>query len=279
MKRRDLIKAGMILAGTSALCACNKKPAITNNIKEEEIIPKQTDTYKLSTPIPYCIETIDGLAKLNQKYKKSQFVTLYNNIQRPYITEFNEWLQVGDGSTPSVRSFEEFAKFAKHAMSQGFQICYLLNSPKPYTITDFGKFKDVLYKLLEDLANIGVKNIKVGNTQTATLVNEFNPDFKLSSSTAFEFHDVSQYISLMKAYPNINLFDIAIDENHNFGFLRNLKKLFPNVDIEVMVNEPCIKGCPARSSHVSSVTFSVFNCFIAREKRPYYYAMKSPGIY
>ena len=81
----------------------------------------------------------------------------------------------------------KFIKYAKYAMDRGFEICYLLNSPKPFSEKDFNIFKDDFYRLLDDLYKNNIKHIKVGNTQVATLINEHNPDFKLSASTAFAF--------------------------------------------------------------------------------------------
>ena len=73
-------------------------------------------------------------------------------------------------------------------MEKGFNIRYLFNSPKPFNEKDLASFRPQMYKLLDYLYDLGVKEIKVGNVQTATLVNEYDKKFDLTASTAFEFH-------------------------------------------------------------------------------------------
>ena len=277
MNRRDLLKMGF-LTTVMSLCGC-KKVKTTNLDDKETIIPKQTGTYIFSAPMPFSISTIDALCDLNQKYKKSQIKTLFNNTPMPLSSGFNAWMQVNRGYNFNVKNYNDFAKYVKASIEKGFSVCYLLNAPKAFSEKDYSTFKKDFIWLLGYLKDIGIKDIKVGNTQTATLINEIDNSFNLSASTALEYHSVTQYDNLVEMYPNMDLFDIAIDENQNFHFLRNLRKLFPKIAIEVMVDESCMKGCPARIPHISELTFCRFDCQKIKQDDPLLYAFKYSRVY
>ena len=280
MKRRDLLKTGLLgAAGVALLSGCSKDEEATAS-KELEIIPKQTDTYKFSVPLPFNYEVIDKISSFNEKFKKSQVKTFYNSMPLPLSKNFNRWVQIDRGENPNVKTREDFAKFVKYAQDKGYHFCYLMNSPKALSEKDYKALEKEFYSLLDFLYDIGVSEIKVANTQVATFINNYNKPFKLSSSTAAEYHNVSQYKHLINNYPNIELIDIAIDENQNFKYLNNLRKSFPDKTIELMVNEFCLKGCPARISHASELLFKQFDCHrIAREVGTMYAFLKTSAIY
>ena len=278
MKRRDLLKTGLSLASLAALSGCSAKSSIT--LKDtDEIIPKQTGTYIFSCPMPFDFKVIDELVEINKRYKKSQIKTLFNNTPMPLSKKFNAWMQVNRGYNFNVNSYDDYAKYVRYAISKGFDICYLLNAPKPFTKEDYDTFKNEFKWLLGFIKDTGIKDIKIGNTQTASLINEIDPSFTLSASTALEYHSLAQYKNLIEIYPNIKLIDVAIDENHNFHFLENLKKLLPDIDIEVMVDESCMKGCPARISHISELSFCRFDCYKIKTENPIFYAFKYGRVY
>ncbi|MBR2068391.1 MAG: hypothetical protein IJ877_01385 [Candidatus Gastranaerophilales bacterium] len=258
MKRRELIQAGLLATGAVAFAACNKTQ-VSND--EFTITPKQTAQYEFSTPMPFNHKSIDDLSEINSKIKKSQITTVYNNTPLPLGSRFNQWIQVNRGENYNIKSYEDFAQYVKYSIGNGFKFVYLMNSPKPFSENDFNTFKDEFKYLLDFLYQIGVRDIKVGNTQVATLINDITQNsFNLSASTAFEYHNNSQYSYLFKNYPNFDLIDVSNDENHNFKFLKALANAFPDKKLELMVNECCIKGCPARISHISELNFCAFNC-------------------
>ena len=276
MKRRDLLK---LIALSPALATGCNKTALVPSDTEEDIVPKQTSLYKFSTVLPYDFSVIDRISELNKKYKKSQIVTLYNNIPLPASLKFNGWIQIDRGKNQKVKNFEDYGKYAKYAMDKGFKVRYLFNSPKPYNDADLASFKSYALDLLDYLKSIGINEIKVGSTQTASLINENRPGFDLTVSTAIEFHTVAQYKNLLELYPNIKLIDVSVDENHNFPFLRNLKKMFPDVDIELVLNDICNKGCPGKISHHGSTEFCMFDCWKIKRSNPMVYAFKTGVVY
>ena len=264
MKKRDFIKTGLISLGAStiALTGCNNKE---NNIKttqdNDAIIPKQTGTYEFSCPLPFDYKTIDDISALNSKLKKSKVVTLFNSVPLPLVDNFNSFIQVNRNSNPDIKTFNDFGKYVKYAQNNGFQFTYLMNSPKVFSKEDFLSFKDEFLYLIDYLKKIGVKNIKVGNTQVCSLLQEYAPnEFTLSASTCFEYHNISQYRHLFGKYANFNIADMSVDENKNFQLLKSMRKTFPNIKVELMINEACIKGCPARVAHLDGDLDFQFKC-------------------
>lgn len=276
MKRRDLIKAGLVVAGAAALGACSKQESAEENI---DLIPKQTGTYEFSVPMPLDYKVIDSLAALNKKYKKSQVVTLYNNVPFPLTEKWDLWFQINRGENPNIRSYQDFFKYARYAQDKGFKICYLMNSSKVFSEKNFNSIKSEFYKILNLLQKNHIDEIKFANTQVATLINESKYKFKLSSSTAAEYNSVEQYQNLAKNFDNVKFADVAIDQAQNFGFLRNLRKALPDMKLELMINEYCLKGCPSRISHVTERYLYTFNCHRLANEDEAYFLIKSSAIY
>ena len=50
-------------------------------------------------------------------------------------------------------------------------------------------------------------------------------------------------------FKNIKEFVPSYNLNKNFYYIKNIKKKFPNIEIEIMVNEGCISFCPMRNEH------------------------------
>ncbi len=281
MKRRDLIKSGVIAVSAAAvgIAGYKKIEDYNSSSKKMSISPKQTDVYKICTPLPFRFELIDEIENLNSELKKSQIKILYNNFPYPLSSEFNWQFAAVRGRNYNINSFDDFARYVKYAQDKGFNFVYLLNSPKPFSEDDFNKYKKNLFVLLENLQSIGCREIKIANTQLMQIISKEKMGFKLSASTSFEYHNVSQYVNLINTYSSIKSINTAIDDNRNFIFLKNLKRLFPEIDIEVMVNEKCMHGCPARISHCASF-FEAFPCMTLAEKTgKLKYFLKSNVVY
>lgn len=270
ISRRDFIKTGILALGAGAVmlsgCSNNddskkEEPILTKNEDAINIVPKKTGLYEFSMPLPFDFKMIDQIAEINSKIKKSKIINMYNNTPMPLADRFNQWIQVNRGTNENIKTYNDFKKYVKHAFDNGFEFTYLLNSPKPFSEKDYLTFKDDFLYLIDFLKKANIKNLKVGNTQVASLLYEIAPnDFNLHASTVFEYHNISQYNNLFNNYPDFKLIDIAQDENQNFKFLQSLRKKHPKIKLEIMVNEICIKGCPARISHCSEASFCSFQC-------------------
>ena len=234
-----------------------------------DIIPKQTDVYKLSAPMLFNFDAIDSYVEYNKKYKKSQVKVLFQAIPWPLAKKFNEWFMPNrfGVQNPSIKTYADFDKYAQYAMERGFEIIYLLNSPKAFNDIDLEAFREDFYELLDNLWASGIRRLKFGNTQVAQLINEYNPNFQLSLAVTIEYEAIAQFRSLLKYFPNINHVCVPKDLNQNFHLLANLKKEFPDVEFELMVNEACPKWCPSRLS-CSASSYSdhyKIGCRIARQ--------------
>ncbi len=264
MKRRDLLKTGLAMAGAStiALTGCSKKETLSS--ENIDIIPKQTSRYEFSCPLPFNYKTIDEMAEFNSTIKKSKIAILHNNIPKPLVDRYNGFIHIiRGGENKSIKSLDDFGKYVKHAISNGFQFVYLMNSTKSFSELDFLAFKDNFLRLLEFLNKVGCRDIKVGCSQIADALEEYAPkEFNWQVSTCYELHNITQYENLFKIYPKFNFMDIAHDETQNFDLLRNLRKMFPDKKIEIMINEGCPKGCPQRITRACKK-----NCKIYLDKR------------
>ncbi len=248
MKRRDLLKTGIAAIGAStiALSGCSE-----NKSSDIDIFSKRLSQYEFSVPLPFDYKTIDEMTELNSTIKKLQIKTLYNNLPVPAVNIIDGKLhEIRGESDGSIKTYEDFGKYVKYAQDKGFEFTYLMNSPHIIHKDEFSIFKDDFLNLLEYLHKIGVKNIKVGNNQTASLIKEFAPnEFNFQVSACYDLHNISQYKNLFDMFPDFNLIDIGHDEIHNFGLYKSLKEQFPDKKIEVLVNDRCVKGCAALASN------------------------------
>ena len=211
MKRRDLIKTGLLGLGAGALISgCDKenKEEISQN-DELKITPKQTATYEFSCTLPFNYKTIDEIAELNKTLTKSKVTSFYNNAPN---WNHNNWISISRAKNDFIKTYDDFFKYVDYAHSKGFEVTYLMNSPKPFSKNDYNTFKDDLFKLLAMLIEHNVKDIKVGNIQILSLIltspltyNKFN----FHTSTGFEFNLVSQYEHFSDIISNLTLIDIT----------------------------------------------------------------------
>ena len=232
---------------------CNKEAAEeTANNSELKIIPKQTGIYEFSCPLPFNYKTIDEIAELNTTLKKSKVTSFYNNAPN---WNHNNWVSISRAKNDFIKTYDDFFKYVDYAHEKGFDVTYLMNSPKPFSEKDLNTFKDEFNRLLDLLIKHDVKDIKAAHCMTANLISEYTKDkFNFHASTAFEFNLVKQYEYLKDVVSNLTLIDITNGENQNFRLLKSLKDKFPKIKLELMVNESCLKGCPGRISCIADST-------------------------
>ena len=104
-------------------------------------------------------------------------------------------------------------------------------------------------KLLTKLQNVGCNKLRISNTQLLGYLKKHYPYFKLYASTSFEYCQLKQYNIFFEMFPEIVEIVPSFDCNKNFKLIKNLKNSHPNIDIELMVNEGCLSGCPLRTHH------------------------------
>lgn len=205
--------------------------------------------YNFSLPLPFNTDFIDKLELLNQKYSKSKITSLYNGL--PCNASDLSGFEQSRSTCDDVKSFEDLSKYILYAQDKGFKFVYLLNSPHSFDANDENlnlKLKN-LSVLLEKLYETGCDSVRITNTQLIAYVNKNFPEFKIHCSTSQEYTQLKQYQNLFFLFNNIKEVIPSWDLNKNFKFLTNFKKQFPNIVIELMINEGCVAGCPLRTHH------------------------------
>lgn len=237
--------------------------------------------YEFSAPMPFSIEHIDRLIEINSKLKKSQITSLYFAMPAncSAITGF-ELLRT---EYKENTNFEYWADKIIYAKEKGFDFIYLLNNPRSTVEPDkvLNLLLGRLDKLINNLRKINCNKIRVGSVQLIDYILKTYPDMEIYASTTLEFDKIQQFQTFYSMYPTVKEIVPSFEANKNFKLLKNLKKQFPNVTIELMVNEGCIVGCPNRIQHcISRPFFSVFSLFSQRSEcfTPMFFTQKCSNL-
>lgn len=198
-------------------------------------------------PMPFDRERIDSLLAVNKELTKSRIDAMYNGIStRSANLGFFQQERVEDSSASSL---ETLFPYVERVFENGVKFIFLLNGTKIPTDEEFSRSQESLYNAVKKLVDFGITDFRVANTLTAEFLSRNFDGINLRASTSFEFQTVRQYIHLVEAYPKFSDVVPSYEHNHNFRLLEAIKKALPDVDIELMVNEGCISGCPFRNSH------------------------------
>lgn len=212
--------------------------------------------YYFTVPMPSEKEHIDELVKINDSVNKSKITGLYFALpsNSPDRSGFEQLRTICEkGAIP----FHYWEEIINYSIDKGFDFVYLLNTPKSFLAES--KSLDIQLKkldtLLSKLKKIGCNKLRVSNSQLINyLIKNYN-DFDIYASTSFEYTSMKQYENFLSIFPQIKELVPSYDVNKNFLLLENLQKKFPNINIELMVNEGCLSGCPLRTHHNISIPY------------------------
>ena len=211
--------------------------------------------YEFSVPMPENTDDIKSLFEINNKVEKSCIKSLYYALNCACID--NTGFEQLRTKNNSIEGLDKYLKLIEYTKELGFDFIYLLISPKPilyeskYTKYQFEK----LDRLINKLKAIGCNKYRVGNVHLIDYLQQNYPDLELYASTSFEYQTIKQYSTFLELYPCIKEIVPAVDLNKNFKFLKNFRKMFPDVTIELMVNEGCLYSCPLRYQHNTSLPY------------------------
>ena len=184
--------------------------------------------------MPFYKEHIYILISLNKEVKKSIIKSFYFSLPKnsPDLTGFEQGRFYFNFET----DFEYWKPLIEYSLNNGFEFIYLLNSPKIYNPENdnFKKQLEKLDRLINNLKSTGCNKVRICNPQLMEFINQ-------------EYPGVEMYKNIKEFVPSWNL-------NKNFSFLKNIKKRFPYIKIELMVNEGCVPACPLRTSHNIFIT-------------------------
>ena len=210
--------------------------------------------YEFSTPMPYYKEHIDKLFEINNKVEKSFINTFYFSLPVNSIDYVG--FEQGRFLWNYKTDFEYWKPLIEYSLNKGVDFIYLLNSPKIYNpaFDNLDLILEKLDKLINDLKILGSNKYRVCNPQLIAYLTKYYPDTEIYLSTSSELKSIKEYENMFQMFKNIKEFVPSWDLNKNIRFLKNIRKRFPDIKLELMVNEGCIPNCPIRTSHNIYIT-------------------------
>ena len=211
--------------------------------------------YHFTVPMPFEKEHTDKLLLINEQIEKSKISGVYFSLPANCIDSSGFEQLRTFYSIPT--DFNYWRKHIEYSLEKGFDFVYLLNSPKGFFSESkiLDKQFERLHKLLENLRKAGCNKVRVSNVQLLNYIAKNYPDFKIYTSTSFEYTQIKQYDTFLKMFSQIAGMVPSYIVNRNFTLLKNLKQLYNGIEIELMVNEGCLSGCPLRYQHNISLPY------------------------
>lgn len=202
-----------------------------------------------STPLYTSIKEIDEIIELNSRLTKSQVKTFYWAL--PYNAVDRTSLEQARSFDPKINSFADAEKYIEYSLEKGFNFIYLLNSIQGMAHEDdeFKKQQDAVDKLLNNLRKLNTFKLRITDFRLLSYIKKNYPDFEIYLSTSTEYTKIAQFQNLLKIFPDLKEVIPSYEMNRDFHFLKNLKKVMGNINIELIVNEGCMTGCPFRIQH------------------------------
>ena len=205
--------------------------------------------YKFSAPMPYTKEDIQKLLDINNQIEKSKITNLYFGLPShcSMFTGFEQARNINSDKT----DFNFWENLMRYSLDKGFELIYLLNNPKPLDLAN-PKFSEQIEKLkllLTKLEEIGVTKIRAAAPQLLSYLGKYYSHFDIYASTSLDYKTLAEYQNFIMVHPEVKQIVPSHDVNKNFKLLKNIQKDYPDIEIEIMVNEGCWKGCPHRSLH------------------------------
>ena len=205
--------------------------------------------YCFSVPMPYTIEDINKILDINKETEKSKITSLYAGL--PSTCEFYTGFEQSRNLMLQNSEWNYWKSLMEYTLSKNIDFIYLLNSPRPLDIENpfFVKQLEKLELLLNELRKIGVKNLRVGSVQLMSYISNHYKNFTILASTSLDYKTIWEYQNFLYFHPEVKQIIPGHDINKNFKLLKILRKKYPNIEMELMVNEACLQGCPHRTFH------------------------------
>lgn len=111
----------------------------------------------------------------------------------------------------------------------------------------------VLFDYIEKITEYWLTSISVTNMLYMTLLKKKFPDIRYFSSVNCRLKTVEQAIFFQKLW--IDVLTIDRDINRDINLIKKIEKR-TGLEIQLMLNEPCIKNCPFRNTHFETVAYN-----------------------
>ncbi len=202
--------------------------------------------------MPYGKKFIDNIIEINNNIKKSKITSMFFSL--PYTCDLYTGFEQSRNLYINMERFDDWAPIISYAIEKGFEIVYLLNSSSAFSVINknYDKELERLDKLVNRLGDLGCSTFRVSTPFMAYFMSRNYPKIKLYASTSFDYKSINEFVNFFKMYPKVSQIVPSHNINKNFKLLKNLLKLLPNVEFELMVNEGCLFGCPNRMWHSSN---------------------------
>ena len=156
---------------------------------------------------------------------------------------------VGHGRGEDVPQRElPVSEYVKVAHDQGIQFAFLWNSPAQHEGESTEEFWEDLRRETDELVDAGVDAIVAAKPNVLHFLRSWYPDLHLSSSVNSKIDSVERARQLVDYF---NIGTIITDHRNprNFQLVRELRASFPDREIEVLVNESCLRDCVLQGFH------------------------------
>ena len=205
--------------------------------------------YEFSAPMPNTKDDINRLLDINKEVKESKITSLYNTL--PSNCELFTGFEQARNFAFEYSGWEYWKQLIAYTLESNCEFIYLLNNPRPLAVenSDFLKQLEKLDILLNELKKLGVKKLRIASAQLSSYIGEHYKNFEILASTSLEYKTICEYQNLIYFHKEVKQIVPSSDINKNFKLLTVLKKSYPNIQFELMVNEGCLKGCPNRILH------------------------------
>lgn len=228
-----------------------------------------SDFLEFSVPTPFTREGMRQIIELNKKLTKVKITSTYNCLPEQCI-EFTGFEQPRLGVDETINSLDQLLEIAQIGKKAGIDFIYVCNSPAEKTEFEMQIGCEKVSKLVEKLGEYQFDKLRVTNVQLIDYLAINHPEIKVYASTSQEYMSIQEYYQMLEQYKNIREILPSWDMNKDIRFIKGLRS-FISQDIEIMVNEGCIAGCPFRTQHNASLQKSDYTYFVPDDKKSVLY--------
>jgi len=180
-------------------------------------------------------DLINNVIELNKTHKKCQVIEMYGSVS----TTFPRYTARPLYRLPN-KTLEQFAEIKQIVEDNGITFNFTMNGPN----IDKTKFdKD---QFIEFLKIYNIKRITVSSTFMLEVLQNSDLDIDIELSTIYQIESIYKMSLLLQRYPKIKKVCMSLMKNRDMEFLKRFKAAFPNLELELMVNEFCLFHCPNR---------------------------------
>ncbi len=211
---------------------------------------------EFSIPLQYDNVIIDEILSFNNSLPENRKITsVYGALMKSSKDalgweNYRDRTVISGGRVLSLNSISDMMGAINKFNKEGIVFQYCLNSTRTLTAEMLYEYRPRIFNLCDSLLYHGIEHLKISNLLLFDFIFEYYGDkFKYYLSTTKEYSSIEQFRKLLRKYPVIKEVCIPSDLNKNIRFLNNFQKLFPDVNIEIMLNEGCMYACPWRTEH------------------------------